>query len=466
MAGLTKDTLLERLRGGAPLRFGHQVRLTATLSYPAIIAQFSTVAMQLIDTAMVGHLSTDAGASIGLVATCLWLLGGFCFACCNGFSVQVSHLVGAGDFKAARSVVRQALTSGLIWCLGFSLLALAVAKPLPLWLGGTGHVAAQASRYFLVTVLFLPFMQLDIMSAVILQASGEMRMPSILNVLMCLLDVALNFLFIWVLDMGVVGAALGTGIAELLIASQMVWFLTRKCKDLSLKGEKGSFMPTKPVVRNAVRIGLPLCLENVVMRGAYIAGTVIVAPLGAIAVAANNFAISAESFCYMPGYGIADAATSLVGQSIGAGRRDMAKRFGWLTTGGAMILQTLTGALLFIFAPEVMGLISSDPEVVSLGATVLRIEAFAETMYAASIVSYGACVGAGDTLLPSILNFSSIWIFRILPAIWLCPRYGLVGYWIAMCFELNMRGILFLFYLARGRWLRMKSTAEASVILR
>ena len=138
----------------------------------------------------------------------------------------------------------------------------------------------------------------------------------------------------------------------------------------------------------------------------------------------------------------------------------MARRFGWLTTGGAMILQTLTGILLFVFAPEVMGLISSDPEVVSLGATVLRIEAFAETMYAASIVSYGACVGAGDTLLPSILNFSSIWVFRIVPAIWLCPRYGLVGYWIAMCFELNMRGALFLFYLARGRWLRLKSTAE------
>ncbi|MBR4234070.1 MAG: MATE family efflux transporter [Bacteroidales bacterium] len=452
--------MLERLRGGAPLRFGHQVRLTATLSYPAIIAQFSTVAMQLIDTAMVGHLSTDAGAAIGLVATCMWLLGGFCFACCNGFSVQVAHLVGAGDFKGARSVVRQAMSSALIWCLGFTLLALAIARPLPLWLGGSGEVAAQASRYFLVTALFLPFLQFDFLAATILQASGEMRVPSLLNVLMCVLDVALNYLFIWVLDLGVIGAALGTGLAELMIATSMVWYLTCRCKDLKLRGEKGSFAPTRPVVNNALRIGLPLCLENIVMRGAYVAGTVIVAPLGAVAVAANNFAVTAESFCYMPGYGIADAATSLVGQSIGAGRRDMARRFGWLTTGGAMILQTLTGILLFVFAPEVMGLISSDPEVVSLGATVLRIEAFAETMYAASIVSYGACVGAGDTLLPSILNFSSIWVFRIVPAIWLCPRYGLVGYWIAMCFELNMRGALFLFYLARGRWLRLKSTAE------
>ena len=93
-------------------------------------------------------------------------------------------------------------------------------------------------------------------------------------------------------------------------------------------------------------------------------------------------------------------------------------------------------------------------EVIALGAKVLRIEAFAETMYAASIVAYGTCVGAEDTLVPSILNFGSIWIFRILPASFLCPRYGLVGYWAAMCFELNVRGLIFLVYLARSRRLR------------
>lgn len=451
---VTKDILLQRIRSGAPLSFRQRVRLAGSLSYPAIIAQLSTVVMQYIDASMVGHLSTDAGAAISLVSTCLWLLGGFCFVICNGFSVQVAHLVGANDMRGARMVVRQALTSALIWSLVIGGIALAVARPLPHWLGGSGAVADGAFEYFLINVLFLPLMQLDFMAATLLQCSGEMRVPSLLNVLMCCMDVGFNYLFIYGLDMGVAGAALGTGLAEAVTATLMVLYLTLRSKELRLRGERGSFRPTRPVLRNAVKIGAPMCLENLVMRGAYIAGTVIVAPLGAVAIAANGFAVIAESFCYMPGYGIADAATALVGQSLGAGRKDLARRFGWITTGGAMLIMSLTGVILFVFAPELMALLSGDPEVISLGATVLRIEAFAETMYAASIVAYGTCVGAEDTLVPSLLNLGSIWIFRILPAAFLCPRYGLVGYWTAMCFELNVRGTIFLLYLARSRRLR------------
>lgn len=110
---VTKDILLQRIRSGAPLSFRQRVRLAGSLSYPAIIAQLSTVVMQYIDASMVGHLSTDAGAAISLVSTCLWLLGVFCFVICNGFSVQVAHLVGANDMRGARMVVRQALTSAL-----------------------------------------------------------------------------------------------------------------------------------------------------------------------------------------------------------------------------------------------------------------------------------------------------------------------------------------------------------------
>ena len=196
-----------------------------------------------------------------------------------------------------------------------------------------------------------------------------------------------------------------------------------------------------------------MCLENFVMRGAYVISTVIVAPLGTIAIAANSFAITAESFCYMPGYGIADASTTLVGQSLGAGRKDLARRFGWLTTGGGMIIMTLLSIIMFITAPYLMSMLSPDPEVVALGTTVLRIECFAETMYGASIVAYGACVGAGDTLVPSVMNFTSMWLVRILPAAFLTPRYGLVGFWVAMAFELNFRGVIFLIRLRGKRWL-------------
>ena len=450
---LSKDILLDKVRSGAPLAGREQVHLASVLSYPAILAQLSIVLMQYIDTSMVGHLGSAAGASIGLVAACLWLFGGFLMMASSGFSVQVAHLIGAGRADRAKAVLKQGLFSGFIFSLLLGGVGVAISGRLPYWLGGTPEIVDDASIYFLINSAFIPAMMMDWMSASMLQCSGNMKIPSILSIMMCVLDVCFNYIFIYVLGMGVKGAAIGTGCAEVVTGAAMTLFLIFGSKELRLKGSGVPFALEKTVLGKAVRIGLPMCLENIVMRGAYVISTVIVAPLGTIAIAANAFAITAESFCYMPGYGIADAATTLVGQSLGAGRKDLARRFGWITTGGGMGIMTILSVIMFFTAPQLMAMLSPDPEVIALGTTVLRIECFAEAMYGASIVAYGACVGAGDTLVPSIMNFTSMWIVRILPAAFLTPRYGLVGFWIAMAVELNFRGIIFLIRLRGHRWL-------------
>ena len=452
MAG-TKDYLLGQIRSGGTLTGGQQLKLCLMLSYPAIIAQISSVLMQYIDTSMVGHLGAEAGAAIGLVTPCMWLLMGFCGACSSGFSVQVAHLIGANDFKAAREVFRQALVSALLFSGLMALVGVALSGPLPHWLGGSPEIFSDSSKYFFIVAACLPFMQLDWMCAAMLQVSGNMKVPSYLNIGMCVLDVCFNYLFIYVLDLGVMGAALGTGLAEFITALAMFYFVAVRSPELNLLQEKGSFRPTEKVISKAAGIGGPMALQNILIRGGYIASTVIVAPLGTIAIAANSFAITAESFCYMPGYGIADAATALVGQSVGAGRKELAQRFAWITILTAMAIMGLLAILMYIFSPQLMGLLSPDGEVIRLGARVLRIEAFAELGYAASIVAYGACVGAGDTKWPSVMNFTSMWIVRILPAIFLVKVYGLVGFWMAMAVELTFRGTIFLVRIARRKWL-------------
>ena len=449
----TKDYLLAQIRGGGTLTGGQQLKLCLMLSYPAILAQLSFVMMQYIDTSMVGHLGAAAGASIGLVSTCMWFLGGFCGACGSGFSVQVAHLIGANDFKNARVVLRQALLTALIFSGVISVIGMAIAGPLPHWLGGSPEIVSDSTKYFFIVAAALPFMQIDWMCASMLQVSGNMKVPSYLSIGMCVLDVCFNYLFIYVLDMGVVGAAIGTGLAELITALAMLYFVTVRSPELNLRQDRGSFRPTSKVLNKALSIGGPMALQMVLIRGGYIAATVIVAPLGIIAIAANSFAITAESFCYMPGYGIADAATALVGQSVGATRKELAKRFAWITTLLGMGIMGVLGILMYIFAPQLMGMLTPDAAVIDLGARCLRIEAFAELGYAASIVIYGAFVGAGDTKWPSIMNFTSMWIVRIIPAIFLVKVYGLVGFWIAMATELTFRGIIFLIRLARGTWL-------------
>ena len=137
------------------------------------------------------------------------------------------------------------------------------------------------------------------------------------------------------------------------------------------------------------------------------------APLGTVAVAANSLAVTAEGFCYMPGYGIGSAATTLVGQSIGAQRLDLAKRFARLSTALGVAVMSCMGVVMFLAAPWMFTLLTPDPAIRELGAYVLRIEAFAEPLFAASIVAAGALRGAGDTLVPCVMNLVSMWGVRL-----------------------------------------------------
>ena len=210
------------------------------------------------------------------------------------------------------------------------------------------------------------------------------------------------------------------------------------------------------MLRRAVRIGLPVGVEHALICGAQIASTVIVAPLGVCAIAANSFAVIAESLCYMPGYGISEAATTLVGQCIGAGRKLLTRRFARIAVLMGMGVMTAMGVLMYIFAPEMIGVMTPVAEIRDLGIMALRVEAFAEPMYAAAIVCYGAFVGAADTLIPCMMNVLSIWGVRITLAAWLAPSMGLKGVWIAMCIELCFRGIIFLWRLATGSWMNHK----------
>ena len=435
---------------------GQQLRLTACLAIPSIIAQFTSVLLQYIDAAMVGNLGANPAASIGLVSTSTWILNGFAMAVCSGFSVQVAHRCGAKDFRGAREIMRQGFTAAFCFGILLSLIGTALSGPLPAWLGGDPVICDDASAYFRIYSLFLPFMALGFASNAMLQASGNTKVPSILFMFMAVMDVVFNYLFIYLLGWGVPGAAMGTGLAEMSMAAVSLCYTCTRSPELRIKGEGGSFAPQGETVRNAFGITGPLWLQNIIMRGAYVVATIIVAPLGPVAIAANSFAITAESFCYMPGYGLQESATTLVGQSLGAGRKQLARQFAHINISVAAVLMTMLGALMYAFAPELMGILTSDSRVIELGAKVLRIEAFAETFYAVAMVSYGSCVGAGDTLVPTALNFASMWVVRIGLALLLTPKFGLVGYWIAMCAELNVRGILFLIRIRRGKWLNKR----------
>ena len=427
------------------------------LSVPAILTQITTVAMQYIDSAMVGNLGANASAAIGLVSTSTWLMGGFGLAISAGFSVQVAQYIGANEPHNARRVIKHGFLTAIIVTVLIALFGVCISGPLPMWLGGEKALWKDASAYFLVYAITMPFMELNRLASGFLQSAGNMMVPSILNSVMCVLDVIFNAFFIP--RYGVLGAAIGTGLATTVVCFVELWFCCLRYEPLRLNHREPCPLDVS-ILKRALKIGTPVGAESIAMSGASVISTMIIAPLGAVAIAAHSFAITAESLCYMPGYGIATAASTLVGQSVGARDHRLARRYGYITVIFGSVMMALTGVIMFAFCPFVFSLLTPVAEVRAVAAQILRIGLIAEPLYGVSMVSSGALRGAEDTLVPSILNLLSIWVVRLGLALILVPLYGIHGMWTAMAIELCVRGLLLLMRQIRSKYLHPEQMKE------
>ena len=460
MKNNTIDTVLNK----RDVSRAEKIRLVLSISLPAILAQLTSIAMQYIDAGMVGSLGAEATASIGLVSSSTWLIGGSCIGLAAGFYVQVAQLIGAGRDREAEDVLRQGLKAIILLGLVISAACMSISGHVPRWLGGEAEILADSTAYFRIYCLGVPFILIRQMSNGMMQSTGDMKTPSALSALVCLLNVVLNRLMIFPAStvhgipipgagLRVVGAAIATTLSEVIISLTALYILATRNKRISLRN-KGSWKWKRQNIENAAKIGIPLFFDQVFTCSAYVAGTKIVATLGTVAVAAHSLAITAESLCYMPGYGIGAAATAIIGQTIGAGRHDLTKSFSRVSVYLGMFLMGLTGGIMYFGAPLVFSMLTSSAEVAALGTDVLRIELIAEPLYGASICCAGVFRGAGDTLRPSIMNLVSMWCVRIMLALFLVPRMGLQGFWTAMALELCFRGLIFLSRLYRGKWMK------------
>lgn len=462
---MTKEELLELVRTGTrEMTLMEKIHLVIMLSVPSVIAQISFVLMQVIDSSMLGHLSTDEAASVSLVSTTIWLFGGLISAFASGFSVQVAHRVGASDFSGSRSVIRQGIISGLVFSFSLMLVGLAISSSLPHWLGADDAICHNATQYFAIFSCGLPIVILNGLFAGSLRCSGNITTPSVLLVILCVLDVILNYVFIFIFEMSTAGAAYGTIISYFICMIGMYYALAIRDRNLRFSlDERLNFRPTWKILKKALRIGLPIGMERGVMCTAQIAISRIIAPLGSVAIAANGFGINVESLCYMPGYGVAEASTTLVGQSKGAERRDLMHHFAWISMALGVSIMAFMGIVMWVFAPEMLSVITPDTDVIALGTDILRIEAWCEPGFAASIVAYSVFVGAGKTFIPSLMNLASIWGVRFTLTLLLAPHYGLRGVWMAMAVELLFRGAMFTARLSTRGWSYVKDRKHQKV---
>ncbi len=446
------------------------VAAVLTLAVPTMFEQLMVTLVQYVDAAMVGSLGADATAAVGLSTTTLWLINGLLSAAAIGFSVQVAQHYGAGNIIIMKSIVRQGMSAILLFGGFLALTGFTVSFFLPGWLGAEQAVADQAFWYLSTMTLSVPFNFCILMLGSIIRCVGDTRTPMLLNLLVNLLNVTFNFLLIydterynvlgveitiWGAGLGVGGAALGSALSLAVVSIFYVYLIFYKYEILRVS-IKDDFKLKKDCINTALKVGVPIAVERSTICLAQITLTFLVATMGTVAIAANHLAITAEAISYLPAFGIATAGTALIGQSMGANRKDLALRCGRVVYVFGVMVMTLGGLFLYFFSQPLISLFTADPDVIEQGAAMLRIVAIAQPFFGLAISSNGVFRGAGDTKVPSIISLLTMWGIRVVAALLLAPSYGLAGIYFAMTVELIVRGLLYLARFESKKWMSIK----------
>ncbi len=444
------------------------------LAWPTMLEQLMHTAVQYIDTAMVGSLGTEATAAVGATTTVNWLIGSTISAIGVGFLAYISQARGAGKPQEAKRAASQAVLAVVFAGLLFTLLTLGLSGVIPAWMQVDEGIRPLASRYFFILYLSMLPRTASIILGTVLRAAGDTATPMKVGIGVNIVNVTLNFLLIyparnvamgpWEVfipgaGLGVIGAAIASAIAFTvggISITRAVW----RHPEITPKGQ--SFRPDKRVLVPCLRVAGPNALQRFGTSLGYVAFAAMINSLGELSTAAHTIANTVESAFYIPGYGMQTAAATLAGNALGAQDekkiKDLGRRILMIEVG----LMILSGGLLFVFAPDMMGLFSKDAQVILMGATVLRMVAVSEPFYGVSIIIEGMLQGMGKTMMPFVCNIIGMWGIRIVGT-FICTYmlgYGLVSAWACMILHNLMLFVMFTIYYVSGRWNPLKYYKE------
>jgi len=438
------------------------------LAWPTMLEQLLQTAVQYIDTAMVGSLGTQATAAVGATSTVNWLIGSTISALGVGFLSFVSQACGAGDRKRASKAASQAVLAALVSGILFTVLALGLSGKVPMWMQVDSSIQSLASRYFFI--LYTPMLArtATIIFGTLLRAVGDTKTPMRVGLLVNVVNVLLNFFMIyptrrwngiWIpgAGWGVIGAAVASAVSFTIggiCISVALW----KHPVISPKGQ--ALKPDKEILIPCLKVALPNALQRFGTSLGYVAFASMINSIGEIATAAHTIANTVESAFYIPGYGMQTAAATLAGNALGAKDNQRVRKLAQMIIFIETVLMFLSGSLLFIFAQNMMGLFSADPQVIFLGSVVLRMVAVSEPFYGVSIIIEGMMQGMGNTVLPFVFGISGMWGVRIVGT-FVCTQLldmGLISAWACMIAHNMLLFVMFLLCYLTGRWNPMHGT--------
>ena len=430
-----------------------------TIAWPAFVELTLMQLTSMFDTMQVSRLGAWATSAVGLTTQPKFLLATAFTALNTGTMALIGRYRGSGEQEKAKRVIRQSFMLNTFFGLLFAIVGLFFAEPLIKFMGASEEkVLIEGVKYFQIQMFGMFTVSMTSCITSTLRGCGDSKTAMIYNMTSNIINVTFN----WILINGklgfprleVVGASLATVMGQTVALFMALYAIRKKNQYARLEFPKGSIRLDRDIVINISRIGLPAMVEQLAMRFGIIVFTKTIAGLGTTAYATHTICMNIQSMTFMTGQAFATSATSLVSQSLGKGRPDMAMHYSKRTQRVGMAAAIVTASGIFFFNEFLLGLYTPDQAVIAAGSALLSMVALIQPFQASQFIFAGALRGAGDTKFTAMVTMLTVMLLRPGLAIFFINQFdlGLNGAWYALVIDQLLRTVLVFYRYHSGKW--------------
>jgi multidrug resistance protein, MATE family len=420
------------------------VRRVIALAVPVALAELGWMAMNVVDTIMVGRLGPAAIGAIGIGGSTFYSFSIFGMGLLLGLDTLVSQSFGAGNREDCHHSLMQGIYLALFLSPPLTIL-FALMRPVFSALGIIPEVSGLAGSF--LAALGLSTLPLLLYGAFrrYLQGMGHVR-----PVMFALISAnVINWFFNWLLipSLGVVGSALSTCLARVYMAVVLAFFIWWFERGLQPGVRSIIRKPDWQRISRLLHIGFPAATQIMLEIGAFATAALLAGQLSAAALAAHQIAINCAAVTFMVPLGTASAAAIAVGQAIGRGEPGVARRRGFIAIGLACVFM-LCSAVTFLLIPRpILSIYTNDASVIAVGVGLLAWAAFFQLFDGIQTVATGALRGLGNTRIAMLVNFGGYWLFGLPIGYLLCFHYGygVYGLWCGLSLSLTVIAVILLY---------------------
>lgn len=453
------------------MRFDKDISKTILkIAWPAMLEQLLACMASLVDTAMVGSLGAVATAAVAVNVSLIWVANGLMGALSTGFSYMIARSVGEKNPKKTKSLGLQSITCAICSGLFLFIFIFCLHRWIPVWMGAEADVVPHARVYLRIIGYGMVPQTLAVVLSSNYRSTGNTRLPLVLSIIANIGNIIGNFLLIypermlllcgrsihmWGAGMGIKGAALATSASQLLLAILLILTMCRQESPFRLTLPGKEYAASRNTLLTLKKISIPVLFERWILNFGQVFITSILSSLGTVALSAHYLTVQIEGILYMPAFGVSYTATALIGQALGAGKKDLAKQYMKYICFWSVVLIELFCIPVACGSRYIMQLFSSDWNVVSLGTKTLLVAALTEIFYSFFLVASGIFRGAGDVRFSFLVSLIGMWGLRI-GMIWSAIHVfhvGIVGVWIIVAIDCMVRTVLCVARLRSGKWI-------------